>query len=144
MAKSSDDLLAVYQRYWALFWIVVGIIVLYILWRVVIYPPYMVWHQQMMGKARYAEAESSRQIAVLEARARQESARYDAESEITRAKGVAEANKIIGSSLRGNEAYLRYLWIQNLDKGNSEVIYVPTEAGLPMLEASRLLKPKKD
>ena len=54
-----------------------------------------------------------------------------------RAKGVAEANRIIGESLKGNESYLRYLWIQNLESGSNSVVYVPTEAGLPILEAGK-------
>ena len=62
-----------------------------------------------------------------------------ADRPFARAKGVAAANKIIGDSLHGNEAYLRYLWIDGLrehGKG-AAVIYVPTEAGLPILEAGR-------
>ena len=62
------------------------------------------------------------------------------EAEVARAKGVAEANKIIGESLHNNEAYLRYLWINGLSEhGNAPtVVYVPTEAGLPILEAGRM------
>ena len=37
-------------------------------------PAYNVYSQQMSGKAKLAEAQSSRQVAVLEARAKQESA----------------------------------------------------------------------
>ena len=66
-----------------------------------------------------------------------ESAELLAQAEITRAKGVAQANKIIGDSLKENEAYLRYLWINGLESNNPTVIYVPTEAGLPILEAGR-------
>jgi hypothetical protein len=62
---------------------------------------------------------------------------------IARAHGVAEANKIIGNSLKGNEAYLRYLWIHNLAESKGDVIYVPTEAGLPILEAGRRPAPKE-
>jgi hypothetical protein len=29
------------------------------------------------------------------------------------------------------------LWIENLDKGHNSVIYIPTEAGLPILEAGK-------
>lgn len=98
-------------------------------------PKYNVYSQTLAGEARLREAESSRQIAVLEAKALLESAKFQSEAEIERARGVAEANEIIGQSLKGNEAYLRYLWIENLDKGNGERIYIPTEAGLPILEA---------
>jgi regulator of protease activity HflC (stomatin/prohibitin superfamily) len=101
------------------------------------YPQYHVWQQGMAGKARLAEAESSRQIAIAEAKAKMESAKMLADAEVERAKGVAEANKIIGESLKGHEEYLRYLWIHNLETGSNSVIYVPTEAGLPILEAGR-------
>ncbi|RZF83206.1 hypothetical protein EXT46_07105 [Pseudoalteromonas sp. CO325X] len=52
-----------------------------------------------------------------------------------RAKAAAQANKIIGESLKGNEEYLRYVWIKGLQDGSGERIYIPTEAGLPILEA---------
>ena len=51
---------------------------------------------------------------------------------------MARANEIIGSSLKDNEGYLRYLWIQGLKTNNKEVVYVATEANLPILEANRL------
>ena len=63
-----------------------------------------------------------------------------ASAEVERAKGVAEANKIIGESLNGNDAYLRYLWIERLGQNGQDVIYIPTEAGLPILEAGRRAK----
>lgn len=64
------------------------------------------------------------------------SAKKDAEIEVARAKGVAEANKIIAKSI--SREYILYLWVQGLNDGNSEVIYVPTEGNLPVLEAARL------
>ena len=67
-----------------------------------------------------------------------ESASLLAEAEVERAKGVAKANKIIGNSLKGNEDYLRYLWVNNLQNEHNQVIYIPTEANMPILEASRL------
>ena len=100
-------------------------------------PHYKVYEKEMSGKAELAEQEFSKQVAVEEAKAKLESAKLLAAAEIERAKGVAEANKIIGESLKGNEGYLRYLWIQGLQDGSSEVIYVPTEAGLPILEAGK-------
>jgi hypothetical protein len=98
------------------------------------------------GKARLLEAESSKRIQIEDAKGQEEAsllrakarvtiAKAQAEAEIERAKGVAEANKIIGESLKGNEAYLRYLWITGLHDGKGERIYIPTEAGLPLLEA---------
>lgn len=100
-------------------------------------PYYNVWSSNLAGKASLARATQDRQIAVQEALAKKESARMLADAEIERAKGVAKANQIIGDSLRNNEEYLRYLWIDGLQQNKSQVIYVPTEANLPILEAGK-------
>ena len=65
-------------------------------------------------------------------------ARKDAEIEVARAEGIAKSNLIIADSL--SEKYLRYQWIQGLQKNDLQVVYVPTEAGLPLLEANRMKK----
>ena len=117
--------------------VVIILLFLFSLWA---FPTYNVWRKELRGKADLKEAEWSRQIAIEEAKARKESAVLDAQAEVERAKGVAEANQIIGDSLKGNEAYLRYLWIRGLHDGSSEVIYVPTEANLPILEATRAIQ----
>lgn len=105
-------------------------------------PTYRVWQQGMAGQARLKEAESSRRILVQEAEAKRDAAKMLAEAEVERARGVAKANEIIGESLKGNETYLRYLWIMELSSAG-HVIYVPTEANLPILEAGRLSHPPK-
>lgn len=104
------------------------------------YARYNVWSSSMAGKAELAQADWNRQITVREAHAKQEAAIELAKAEVERARGVAQANKIIGDSLKGNEDYLRYLWIDNLQNDKNQVIYVPTEANLPILEANRLHK----
>lgn len=101
-------------------------------------PQYRVYSQELAGKAQLREADWNRQIQIREAEAAKQSAKLLAEAEVERARGVAEANRIIGTSLENNEAYLRYLFIQNLEESQSDVIYIPTEAGLPILEAGRL------
>jgi hypothetical protein len=100
-------------------------------------PKYRVYSATMDGEAEYAQAEQNRRITVLEAESKLEAAKSLADAEVERAKGVAQANAIIGESLKNNESYLRWLWIENLDKGNNSVIYIPTEAGLPILEAGK-------
>ncbi|MCP4612116.1 MAG: membrane protease subunit [Planctomycetes bacterium] len=105
-------------------------------------PKYRVWQKDLAGQAQLNEATWNRQITVKEAEATKESAVFLAQAEVERAKGVAEANRIIGESLKENEAYLRYLWINGLQDGSSEVIYVPTEANLPILEATRNINNK--
>ena len=63
-------------------------------------------------------------------------AKKDAEIEIARAEGVAKSNEIIAGSISDN--YLRYKWIEGLQANDDmTVIYVPTEANLPIMEAGR-------
>lgn len=103
-------------------------------------PQYNVYSQEMQGKAELQRAESSRRIQVLEAQASFDSASLTAKAEVERAKGVAEANAIIADSLGGAEGYLRWRYIEMLENTGREgrdVIYVPTEANLPILEAGK-------
>ncbi|MFW9872090.1 MAG: hypothetical protein ACFFG0_03235 [Candidatus Thorarchaeota archaeon] len=93
------------------------------------------WWSKVTGKSELAQAEQNRQIAILEAQAKLDSAKKLAEAEIERAKGIAEANRIISGSIT-NE-YLKYKFIEGLNDGNTEVIYIPTEANLPILEATK-------
>lgn len=100
-------------------------------------PAYNVYSQRMAGEAELAKAEYTRRVAVLEAQAKLDAAAKLAEAEVARAHGVSQANQIIGDSLKGNEAYLRYLWIDKLDSTRGQIVYVPTEAGIPILEAGK-------
>lgn len=100
---------------------------------------YNVWSSEKAGQAELAQASWNRKITVQEAESKKESARYLAEAEVERAKGVAAANQIIGKSLQGNDNYLRYLWITNLEEGSGrETVYIPCDAGLPIMESTRL------
>lgn len=101
------------------------------------YAKYHIWSERQHGQAELARAEGNRAIAVCEARASQESAECYAQAEIIRAKGVAEANKIIGDSLKDNEAYLKYRFIEGLQTNQMQTIYVPHEGLLPILEAGK-------
>jgi regulator of protease activity HflC (stomatin/prohibitin superfamily) len=100
-------------------------------------PKYNVYSQRMEGEALLAHSQSAKEVSVSEAKAKMEAASLLAQAEVERAKGVAQANKIIGDSLRDNEAYLRYLFVNNLENTKNQVIYIPTEANLPILEAAR-------
>ncbi len=103
-------------------------------------PKYNVWQQDLEGQAELARAAQNRKIRVQEAEAKKESATLEAEAEVLKATGLAKANAILGESLKGEygEKYLRYLWITSLEHTKDQIIYVPTEAGLPILEAQRL------
>jgi regulator of protease activity HflC (stomatin/prohibitin superfamily) len=58
-----------------------------------------------------------------------EQAAQDAEIEVARAKGAAEAQEIVRSTL--SSSYLHYLWIKTLNE-NPNVIYVATEDNMPL------------
>lgn len=60
-----------------------------------------------------------------------EQAEKDAQIEVARARGAAEAQKIVRSTL--SSAYLQYLWIKTLNE-NPNVIYVATEANMPIFK----------
>jgi hypothetical protein len=124
-----------------------------------VWPKYNVYKQELNGRAALKEAEWSKQILIEEAKAREQAALMQAKAKVTlaeaegkakiarakaegqadieRAKAAAEANRIIGESLKDNEEYLRYVWIKGLQDGKGERIYIPTEAGLPILEAGK-------
>ena len=109
---------------------VILVLILILMWGI---PKYKVYALELNGKAQLKEAEWNRQIAVQEAQALKESAKLKAEAEVIRAGGIAEANAIIANSL--TDEYIRYKFVEGLNDGNTEVIYVPTEANLPILEA---------
>lgn len=114
--------------------ILIIIIISSLFWAVPVYSRYQT--------LKYAENELAaqqylKQVAIATAEAKNEAAKYEAQAEVTRAEGVAKANKIIGDSLTNNEAYLRYLFVNNLEHTQNQIIYVPTEANLPILEAKR-------
>lgn len=104
-------------------------------------PRYNVYTQRKEGEAQLAKAQANRQVQVAEGLAKKEASVYLAEAEVIRARGVDSAIRIIGKGLETNEAYLRYLYIQELKETRNQIIYLPTEAGLPILEANRLQKP---
>ena len=106
----------------------IGIVLLALLVvSMIVGPPYDLW-----------AAHYHRQVQVIDATAKAEAATELATAEVNRAKGVAEANRIIATSI--TEQYLRYLWITTLQTNDKEIIYVPTEANIPIMEAGRTVK----
>lgn len=86
-------------------------------------------------KAMIEQAKAENESATLQAEAKIKIAKAEAQAEIERAKGVAESNRIIGESMKGNKEYLEYLKIKSIKTGKGDRIYIPTEAGIPILEA---------
>ena len=98
-------------------------------------PLYNVWQQEMSGKAELAKAEQNRQIKIEEAKANLEAEKLNAQAEVERAKGAAEAIRIENGSL--TPTYIQYLWVRQQNNVPNKVIYIPTEANLPILEAKK-------
>jgi len=103
-------------------------------------PKYNVWRSKIAietaqnnGKAEMAEAEENKKIAIEEAKANLEVQKLNSQAEVERAKGMAESIEIENGKL--TPLYIHYLWVRNIDKMDGEKIYIPTEAGLPILEA---------
>jgi len=117
--------------------ILLGLLIGALMW---VAPQYRVYSARHTGLAELQQAESNRQIKVREAQAAFDAADLTAQAEVRRAQGVADANRIIADSLGGSEGYLRWRYIEMLENtstGGRDVIYVPTEAGLPILEAGK-------
>lgn len=97
-------------------------------------PKYNVWQQEMVGKSEFAKAEQNRRIKIEEAKANLEAEKLNAQAEIERAKGAAEAIKIENGQL--TTTYIQYLWVRQQNGNNIEkIVYIPTEASMPILEA---------
>lgn len=97
-------------------------------------PYYNVWQQEMSGRAEFAKAEQNRKIKIEEAKANLEAEKLNAQAEIERAKGAAQAIEIENGKL--TSTYIQYLWVRQQGNNNVEkIIYIPTEASMPILEA---------
>lgn len=104
-----------------------GIIVQDVLLRDVRLPPSFA--QSIEAKLRAEQESLQKEFELVKAK-------KDAEIEIARAQGIAKSNEIIAGSI--SDAYLRYKWIEGLQANDDmTVIYVPTEANLPIMEAGR-------
>ena len=115
--------------------VLVVIILLIVVGLMMAIPRYNVWRAEMAGRAQLAQAEQNRQIMVLEAQANYEAEVLNARAEVARARGAAEAMRVVEESL--TPEYIKYLWVRQLNLAGSTIIYIPTEANLPLLEAGR-------
>lgn len=95
------------------------------------FPMWNVWRAGMAGEAQLKSAEQTRQIQVLQAKGEKEAAQHR-----------ADAIAIVGKASRDFPEYRQQEFIgsfaEALHNGNiHQIIYVPTEAGIPITEASR-------
>ena len=98
-------------------------------------PKYKVWSKELNGEAQLREAEYSKKIQIEEAKANLEAEKLNANAEIERAKGMAKAMEIENGKL--TDTYIKYLWVRSMTGNEANTIYIPTEAGLPILEANK-------
>jgi hypothetical protein len=115
--------------------IIVGILVL-IGGFMYVGPKYTLYKANTTKQSVIKEQQARSEAAEFEARSRVTQATAHAEAEVIEARGLAESQQIIAETL--TDEYLRYLYIRALESiKDGDVIYVPTEAGLPVTEAGR-------
>lgn len=134
--RSVQVTLSIWEM-WQTYAIIFGVILVLIAICMAILPIYGVWSSRKSGEAQLAEANYAQQVAIAHAKARLEAAELNKQAEIIDAQAVAKSVETIGHALHNNEGYLRWQWIKMMTQTDSDVIYVPTEAGLPILEAGR-------
>ena len=94
-------------------------------------PKYKVYSQEMRGTAALAEARQNRQILVEQANA-----------EVEAARARAEAIELVGDAAQRYPEYRQQEFIGAFgdavkDGRINQIIYVPTEANIPITEAGR-------
>lgn len=105
----------------------------FLLWFI---PTYRVWASQKSGEADLAQAHKEQQVQVAKAQGRLDAAKLNKDAAIVEAEAVAAQIEKIGANLTKHDLYLKWQWIKMMEeRPESSVIYVPTEANLPILEA---------
>jgi regulator of protease activity HflC (stomatin/prohibitin superfamily) len=118
-----------------------GLAVIIIGWVLVGYPRWNVWASHQQGLADLQQAKNEQQIQIAQAQSRLDAAHINKKAAIIEAEAVAEQIQAIGAQLTTHDLYLRWQWIKMMEDthqdANNSIIYVPTEANLPILEARR-------
>ena len=112
-------------------WAIMAVVVLVVagMWGC---PQYNVYSQRLQGEAALSKAEGQRQILVTQAHAEREAAALR-----------AEAIKIVGQAAKDFPEYRQQEFIgafaEALKDGHvAQIIYVPTEANIPIIEPGRI------
>ena len=125
----DDEMSTTGKVFLSAFGLVFGIALLFAV--MITYRHYSVWSMEMQGKAKLAEATQSRQIQIEQAKA-----------ELEASKHRAEAIAIVGEAAQQFPEYRQQEYIgafaEALKEGNiSQIMYIPTEAGIPIMEAGK-------
>lgn len=123
-------------------WSIVAVVVLVNAWGMFGRPRWTVWAAHQAGLADLAQARNEQQVQVSQAQGRLDAAHLNKQAAIIEAEAVSAQITEIGTQLTAHDLYLRWQWIKMMDDSDCdrEIIYVPTEANLPILEASRTKK----
>ena len=125
---------------------IAGLVISILFWVLVGYPHWRVWSSHQRGLADLQQAKNEQQIQIAQAQSRLDAAELNKKAAIIEAEAVSEQIKAIGGELTEHDLYLKWQWIKMMedrpDEGDHSVIYVPTEANIPILEASRLRREK--
>jgi hypothetical protein len=118
-------------------WGVLGVAAL-IAWSLFGLPTWRVWAQRKQGEADLQQAHKEQQIQVSKAQGRLDAASINKQAAIIEAEAVSAQIEKIGQTLTKHDLYLKWQWIKMMEeRPESSVIYVPTEANLPILEAGK-------
>lgn len=123
----------------AITFIVLGLIAMALLWSPIVGP----WSQERRGMADLREAQQNRQILIEQAEAQRQVAILKATGEKEAAQLQADAIEIVGQAAKDFPEYRNQEFIgafaDALKAGSiDQIIYVPTEANIPILEAGRV------
>ena len=125
-------------------WVLIFVVATVVLWFLVGYPVWRVWASHQAGLADLQKAKNEQQIQIARAQSRLDAAQLNKKAAIVEAEAVAAQIDQIGTQLTEHGLYLRWQWIKMMEDHHGEndetIIYVPTEANLPILEATRLQK----
>lgn len=123
---------------WVFLFLGVALLVVGIIWGIMaLSQVYGVWSAHKTGQAELAQAKNEQQIQTAAAQGRLSAAVLHKQAEIIDAEAVAKSVEIIGTALHNNSGYLQWQWIHMMKHNKNSVIYVPTEASLPILEAGK-------
>ena len=126
-----------------IFWTSIGVILFVVvaLWFTVGYPKWNVWASKKSGEAAFAEAQNEQRVQLSQAQARKEAATTNKEAAIIEAEAVSAQIEKIGANLTKHDLYLKWQWIKMMEeRPEASTIYIPTEAGMPILEAGNRRK----
>jgi hypothetical protein len=116
----------------------VAAVLLLIAWGLFGLPVWRVWAQQKQGEADLQQAHKEQQIQVSKAQGRLDAANINKQAAIIEAEAVSAQIETIGKTLTQHDLYLKWQWIKMMEeRPESSVIYVPTEANIPIMEAGK-------